>query len=277
MLRRILVSTDFSHEAARAVDRAALLASQHRATVDVLHARRALRSLAGRTEHQLRVELEALRRRHVLAAGHLRRGGLIPAIEETAALLDSDLLVLGDGRRRRLRDAVIGSTATRVVSRVARDVLVVRARGGAHYREPLVCLDDTADAPRVLAAAAALCPAARLRILHAYDVPYESKLRFADRADGAIRAHRRIHRAEVARAISRRIRESAVSNERVDVTLRRGHPARVIPAAAARLRSDLVVVGHNIHSALAELVLGSLSKAVLGAVACDVAVIRRFE
>jgi nucleotide-binding universal stress UspA family protein len=58
------------------------------------------------------------------------------------------------------------------------------------------------------------------------------------------------------------------------VLVQRGDPRAVIPAAARRLRADLVVLGGSSGPGFGGVVLGSVARAVIDRVTCDVLTVR---
>jgi universal stress protein E len=82
---------------------------------------------------RLREALAALLRQHAISPERLqfRQGSAVEVLREAAAELPADLVVLGAIARGRLREMVVGSTAERVLDRIACDILVVKPPGSA--------------------------------------------------------------------------------------------------------------------------------------------------
>lgn len=100
------------------------------------------------------------------------------AAKEIAACASStkvDLIVMGRGGGRALRDIFLGSTAERVIRRLMLPVLAVRLAAHAPYSRPSVALDLDQAAHDVLALMLRVLPPPRPRVMviHAFDIPYQ--------------------------------------------------------------------------------------------------------
>jgi universal stress protein E len=82
---------------------------------------------------RIRAALAALLREHAIAPGRLqfRQGSAVEVLCDTATDLPADIMVLGAIARGRIREMVVGSTAERVLDRIACDILVVKPPGSA--------------------------------------------------------------------------------------------------------------------------------------------------
>jgi nucleotide-binding universal stress UspA family protein len=152
---RIVAATDFSPDAGYAVSRAALLASQYRASLELLHvvSRSSLDALREwvRTPADFAERMVAdVRRLLQEGAADIARSTGIAAtarveIGEVTDLVLSHcdhagLLAVGAHGLNPLRDAILGTTVERLVGRCRRPILVVR-RPPAAYRNVLVPVD----------------------------------------------------------------------------------------------------------------------------------------
>ena len=145
-LKSILVGTDFSVCAARALSYAVLLASSQGARIHILHVLsepvQAL-DLAGALPYidlvtrkewedaakkRLDKEVAAAEKRGVKATSELRWGRPSDAILETTANMKASLVVVGTHGRSAFEQFLIGSTAERVVRRSPVPVLSVREK-----------------------------------------------------------------------------------------------------------------------------------------------------
>jgi universal stress protein E len=82
---------------------------------------------------RLRQTLAALAREHAIAPERLqfRQGSAVEVLCDAAAELPADIVVLGAIARGRLREMVVGSTAERVLDRIASDILIMKPPGSA--------------------------------------------------------------------------------------------------------------------------------------------------
>lgn len=275
-VRSILVATDFSAYAAHAAYRAGWLARElgvRRAVVMHVAPRFAISAVdRARAQRELRVELVATARDIRARTGaafrvRLARGNVVETLAKAAARFD--LLVLGAQGQHPLRDFMLGTTAERLLRSIGRPVLFVKTRPVAPYREVLVPVDFSADAEAALGLARALAPHAHLSALHAFEVPFESKLRRAGVPEDHVREYRRLARE---RALADMRGLLAPLSEPTSALTMHGYPPRVIARTQGEMGADLVAIGKQGRSALADLLLGSVTLRTLATVGCDVLV-----
>ncbi len=277
-LNRILAATDLSARSDRAVRRAALLARRAGATLTLLHAvdDEQPPSLAQLEQH------EAERLLHAQVAGLPELDGMHLAarvelgdphavILHAAEATDADLLVLGEHRRRPLRDWFIGTTVERVVRRGRRPVLLVHQPAAGPYRRVLVATDFSATSARALRAALGmgLLEAAEVTLLHAHEGPAMQGIGLANLPEPEARAQ-----VEAAAAGARRRLEDFAGEFALEraplLVVEEGRPGHVIGQVVERRRPELVVVGTAGAGLLRQSLLGSVAAEVLGGLACDV-------
>ena len=202
-------------------------------------------------------------------------------IAARAARLKADLVVMGRGGGRAVRDAFLGSTAERVIRQARTPILVIRSPARARYRRPVVGLDVDGAAEPVLAMLSLVIPPPRPRvtIVHAHDGPYlgmyYAGLPGAEREEQELR-QRQIAATQIAQVVSRAFR--AQKGQPVDVPnfetyVRYGDPRSVIKAAVKKLDTDLLVLGTHAYSGVAHVFLGTVAGDVLRDVRCDVLVV----
>jgi nucleotide-binding universal stress UspA family protein len=284
----LLVALDLGRETERVLARAARLPLATGARVTLLHvvprpfpggaraaaihdARTSLRRLARGLLAQIPVRSRV---RAVVRAG-------VPAAEiaEVARAARAELIVVGRGAARALREAFLGSTAERVVRRGDRPVLVVRLPARAPYRRPLLALDRDQAAHEVLALALRLVPAPRPRlgVVHAFEAPFEGLI-YPSLTTPSQRAYRAGFAAEARREILDLLeaeRKRFVVEEPPDWKLhvRPGSARDVVLDSVQRTRADLLALGTRARAGLAQLFLGTVAGDVLREVGCDVLVV----
>jgi nucleotide-binding universal stress UspA family protein len=142
-VRNILVPTDFSSHADRALDHGIDLACELPATLHVLHAHALTMwcvlpdalpvslSVIEAERQTARLELERIRRRLLARAVrhrmHLSGLGAVPAILDVAERHAIDLIVMGTRGQSRLRRLLLGSVAQRTSRLAPGPVVVLRA------------------------------------------------------------------------------------------------------------------------------------------------------
>lgn len=276
----IVAATDFSPDAGNALARAALLAKRQGEPLEVLHvvSRASLDTLrewvpvgvAERLVEDARQLLEqAVRSAGAAATARLVVGDVL---EEILTVCNrASLLVIGAHGLNPLRDAILGTTAERLVGRCRGPILVVRAAPRAEYRSVLIALDLLPGSARLIEAAIGIAPGALMAAAHAYDVPFEGMLRRAGVESTAVDRHRS-EAATRARAAIEAL-AAAAGDTRIVPIVERAHPARHIVETQRSLRADLLVIGKRRRGALESILLGSVTRHVLADGAADVLVV----
>ncbi len=283
--RSLLAATDFSDDARQACLRAAQLAQARGARLTLLHVvdRGALDALQDLFDAGVQPEAAAVAAAQqqldrwaeelaaqtgVAALTRVCTGNVLDAL--VAAAQDADLLVVGARGASPLRDLIIGSTAERLIRRSPRPTLVVRQAPGAAYRHLLVPADFSPASQPSLELARRFAPEAALTLVHALDTSVEGKLWLAGVSDERMRAHRaRAHDQAMAQA-DELIRRAGIQRPRVAVVVEADDAARLVLATAAARDVDLVVIGRQGQSLLADFLLGSVTRHVVTGAGCDV-------
>jgi nucleotide-binding universal stress UspA family protein len=278
----LLAVTDFSEGAERAARRAAALAGELGARLELLHVVSAqalaeLRTVApdGGGPAAEKVLGEARRLMEALASELRPAAARVEVGEVPEALLEAatahDLLVLGSQGVSPLRHAVLGSTADRMLLAARRPMLVVKREPGGAYRRVLVPCEYAPPARRALEAALHVAPRALVTLVHAFEVEFEGRL-----WRGAVSrekvAELRSQAEERTRAWLLGLREG-LDAARIHVEAPFGKARAVVPAMAASMEADLVVMGKQGRSMAREMFLGSVTRQVLADVECDVLVL----
>ncbi len=283
-LTSILVATDFSAHAHHAAQRAALLAREQQVRKAVLlHVvPRSMLSAVLRSS-----AIEAMERTLAQLAGELKRStGFAfeprvargPVVDELVrASSRFDLVVAGARGMHPLRDFALGTSVERMLRKLQRPVLVVKRKPAGPYRRALVPVDFSADARATVELAGRLAPGAELNLLHAFEVVFEGKMRFAGVAEENLLYYRRHARAQAQNEMQAMIAALALPAERITRTIAHGYPPRLIAKAEKETRADLVAIGKHGKSALEDLLLGSVTLHALAESACDVLVVPASE
>jgi len=118
-----------------------------------------------------------------------------------------------------------------------------------------------------------LAPTAEIVLLHAFELPYEGKLRFAGVEDGVIHGYIETARRERRRQLHQLAASAGLASGDYAPLVRHGDPAQLIAAVEQEQACDLVIVGKHGRFTADELLLGSVIKHVLAESQCDVLVI----
>jgi nucleotide-binding universal stress UspA family protein len=281
----VLVATDFSPRAARAVARAARLPITPGSSITILHVlARGAPPDAERDARRVLAQQAASARRAAREAGltdvevftTVARGKPFVEIIDGARHATAHLIVVGRHGQRPFRDLLVGSTAERVVRKGATPTLVVSAGGSGPYRRPRVAVDGSNTSRRAfeLALQIAGSPTGGFDVVHAYGVPYES----GERPSGIRETNLSAYGFETGKAARAMVEDLLVSLKvergKFTALLRRGDPRRVILQVATQRRSDLLALGTHGQSDLAHVLIGSVAEAVVRAAPCDVLVAR---
>ncbi|MCK6409452.1 universal stress protein [Thauera sp.] len=292
-IRTLVAPTDLSALARHAVARAALLAAELHARLSLQHvvnagALDALRHLldadtSGMQQKLLdgvRADLEALAsdmqsRHRVSADVHLSVGGVLGEIVEHADALDADLLVMGARGAGFMRELLVGSTTERVLRKTARPLLVVKQIAHEPYRRVLVPVDFSPRSLDALALARQVAPQAELVLLHAFEVPFEGKLRYAGVEEHALSSLRVSARREAVAQMNELVTRTGVDENRVRRIVVHGEATTQVLEQEQEQDCDLIVIGKRGHGLFGELLLGSVTKHILARSTADVLVCDR--
>lgn len=293
-IRKILVPTDFSETADRALALAFSLARQHRSEVRLLHVMGTLEAdtwgpLSLMPEERVLHEnprkvvtdrLAMLLAEHdtegVSADYEARFGSAVaPAIRNYAQEFDFDLIVMGTHGARGVKHLLLGSVAEEVAHTATRPVLLVRPGEGTPEVARVLAPVDLSPHSRIAVAWAATLAAgfgAHLDLLHVvketlplaeygleYATPPEDRETIKERAE-----------AQMAQLLE----AAAVPNLATDVHLASGYPAEVIVDFAAEHDEDLVVMASHGRTGWKRFLLGSVAEKVMRAVNSLVLVVR---
>lgn len=287
-LKHLLAATDLSAPARHAAERAAWVARDTGATLDLVHVvplsplqhlRRLAVPLPPELPQQLLDEADAalqalaaaLQQQHGVGAGmHVAAGPLLDEIGRVVAASSASLVVLGARGSSFIRHLLLGSTAERLVSKTTRPMLIVKRSPDTSYRNVLVPVDFSAASLPALQCARAVAPNARLVVLHAYDAPFEGKLRQAGVDDKALK-HYVLAAAQDARQRMRELCHQA-GLPQVQTLVLHGNALSHIFEQEQEQDCDLIVVGKHGENRVEELLLGSTTRRVLAESACDVLV-----
>jgi len=289
-IRNILAATDLSAPAREALARAFQLAAETGAQLTLMHAvssgvMAALHELLGTgapTVEQrivddacktLRDLAEELGQAHgVSAAVRVLTGAVVQEIVDQTDQLDADLLVVGARGEDFMRHLMLGSTAERMLGVMKRPVLVVRQPPHAAYRRVLVPVDFSMASELSLQAVRVLAPHAEIILLHAFELPFEGKLRYAGIDDAAIHALRIAERNSAFQQIEA-LQASAGIADQSRLIVRHGEACSLIREVQQQEHCDLIALGKQGRNRIKEMLLGSVTRHLLSESDCDVLVV----
>lgn len=290
--RQILVPSDLSPGADRALSRAWQIAAQHNAVLTALHVvepvggpgvpRAAWERLAKTpevAEQALRHEAEAALRRQL---GHnqtprpssvdilTRVGDPLPQILEEVRERSTDLVVLGAHGRHSMRDRLLGTMAESVVRCAACSVLVVRIKPAYRYKRVLVPVDFSDVSRKALMLARRLAPVAKLLVMHAYEYRSEDRLHADGTTNDQWRAIRQERELKLGQELRSFVGTAGLDSDAVTPVIRYGNPSITIVRATIDLAADLIAIGTSNIDGMGSLLLGSIARHTLREARCDV-------
>lgn len=283
---RILAATDFSKDAANAVERAAMLAAEHGTQLRLLHVvsepsviqlRAGLRSGtdverllvtdARRSMEKLAGEVQA--RHSVTIIQQIEVGSIVDTV--LLAMRHSDLLVVGPRGLHPAQSLFIGSMAERLLRRAVCPMLVVRSAPRTRYARVLIPVDFSSHSLAAIAFAQLLTPGAARQVMHSFECPFEGQLRMAGVQQSIIEEYRQEAAVDARKSMEELL--ASAPQKAMRSTIDYGDPREVIIATAERQAADLIVIGKRGRALLEEHFLGGTTRAVLAGASCDVAVV----
>lgn len=284
---KVLAAVDFSGDSLHAARRAALVAAQLQARLELLHvlssaSHATLRNLlrlsaapgsnltAGIRERLVTLAAELAGVAPIEARAKVAIGDVQEAISAAAA--EAQLVVLGTRGWNPLRDRILGTTAERLLRTCRRPVLVVQRQVKREYKRVIAAMDYSPNALQALAVAMRIAPQAQITLVHVFSAPFEGKLRYAGVDDEILRDYIARARRDALAQMSAFLAQAPGDASRLSRAVLHGHPTRVLLDRAKLARADLIVVGKHGRSAAAELFLGSVTRHILSGAKCDVLV-----
>lgn len=286
---RILLPTDFSETARRALSFAAHLAARHGAALHILHVQSPESDGDGTDEETptTQDELAECARRAAEGLGDptATEGHALTLVRDTseaesvreavvgyAGEHDVDLIVMGTARRRGLRTLFPQSTASEVVRHAPCPVLTVLDEPEIvpgpvdHIFVPYDFSDHAAEALSYADALAEMygSKVTLVHVIRELMVPLEYEVEMPDVDVRDVRS-----RAEAA------LKKAASGQHRVLVAS--GHPGRRIVELAEDHDVDLLVLATHGRTGLRRVLLGSVAEQVIRRASCPVFTVRAFE
>ena len=286
-MKRLLVATDLSDSANDATERAARIARDAGARLDLVHVSTPSfvestqtlveRSAFGATDvatdvhGALQQQAAEVEKRHGVSCGvYWASGSLIDELVAHADELAADLLVLGFGGAGLMRQMLLGSTAERMLTKLPCPILVVKQRPEGPYRSALVPVDLSPVSLAAIGGARLLAPSAAMSILHVFEAPFEGVLRYAGVEEDTMVHYRAVASQETLKQMTKLCAEAGLDQRQVRLLAIHGVPSLRIVAREAQQNVDLIVMGKQDESVLESLFLGSVTRRVVARSRCDV-------
>ncbi|MBM3522614.1 MAG: universal stress protein, partial [Alphaproteobacteria bacterium] len=202
----------------------------------------------------------------------------IDAIAQEAEERNADLIVVGTRGAGFLRGLVVGSTAERVARRALRPVLLVRQTPHEAYRRVLVPIDFSPWSAGAIDVARRVAPGAALVLMHAVEVPFEHKLRFAGVTERIIAELKASARSDAQAALRALASRCGLAAHQFEIETPDGaDPWMRIAQQEQEQDCDLIVVGKHGRHAAEELILGTTTRMVVLECTADVLISTRSD
>ncbi len=288
-----LAATDLSAPAHHAAERAAMLARQSGGKLELVcvlekNALTELKRLFDQTGEAMQERMrqqatQALARMAMelsapapLSVGHhLVEGSVLSAVTEQADRLGSNLVVVGSRGAGFMRHWLLGATAERLLRKTRHPILVVKEAPHQAYGCVLVPVDFSAWSMRAIALARCISPQAQILLLHACELPFEGKMRFAAIEEDTIRQHRETIHREALACLHEIATDAGLTLAQWRPLLAFGNPTDYILEQEEEQGADLIVMGKHGTGMTEELLLGSVTKHVLSQARSDVLMVVR--
>jgi len=287
-LKRILAATDFSPLGDAAIRRAALLAAREDSELVIVHAMPGLAVLGGAfgADGDLPARMRAVAEAKLAALvqattqtgvrpvrARIAEGSAQRALADAAENFRPDLLVIGAHGKGLVQQFFLGGTASRILVHATCPVLVARCEPAGDYRRALAAVDLRPRSEGVLRTAITVAARARVTALHAYQGPFEAKLRNKGFAEEDIACYAEVEARAAERNMAALLADPELAGLDLETRIVRGHPNPVLFDAANEMGADLVVVGKHGGSRLGEAVMGSIARLLAYYAPCDVLVV----
>jgi nucleotide-binding universal stress UspA family protein len=290
-LHHILAASDFSTGAGDAVSRASKIASLTGAQLDLIHvinqpALAQLCNLIGRggaaakakliddARHELRKLATRLGKKEGIKIDYSAvTGNVVTTLLEKADARDSQLIVLGEhGQGSALHPLLLGSTSERLLRHSRRPILIVKKAPQQAYRRVLVPLDFSAWSAPTLQLARHVAPDAEIILLHAFEAPFEGKLRYAGVDEETIERYQANTRIEALHRLHDLATAAGLDTNPALLHVAHGDISRTILDEEEHRDCDLIVMGKHGQAILEDLLLGSVTKQILAQSHADILV-----
>lgn len=292
-----LAATDLSAPSRHAAQRAAMLARQTGGKLALVHVlekdallelrrlfapdaealEQTLRAQAGQVLAQLATELGAAQSGAAASLQvdcYLQEGTVLTSIAEQAEALGCNLVVVGAHGAGFMRHWLLGATAERLLRKTLLPVLVVKQAPQLGYRKVLVPVDFSQWSLSAIVLALSIAPQAALVLLHACEIPFESKMRFAGIEEETIQQHRLNIRREALARLDELAHDAGLTPAQWQPLVAIATAPDFILEQEEEQGADLIVLGKHGSGMTEELLLGSVTKHVLGQARSDVLVVR---
>jgi nucleotide-binding universal stress UspA family protein len=264
ILKRIVVATDYSSAARRAVWRAGHLARLHDAHLHLVHAQpdwnlfsqtslgtpEQFNAVSAHAENALRLELAWLETTFgIQARGENRRGRASEVLHSVVREIEPHLIVAGAHGEHEVRQMVpfLGGTALKLAALAPAPTLIVRGADGP-YRSALAAVEAPSEGARHLIRwAHTLVESGECHIVHAFDAPYAERLRAHGLAEATLLECQSRVRESSSAIVDELVAGTGETDLRLHAHLVCGEAVGAILAEIEARKPDVVILGKHQH------------------------------
>ena len=285
----LLAATDLSPSSRNTVQRAAILAQQISAQLELVHVieKRELEELQRLLGETLKENIQSQTRKllkelandideslGITARCHLVEGEVLESITKQADLLSADLLVIGVRGASLTLQQLLGATAERLLRLVQCPVLTVKNPPMGTYQTVLVPIDFSPWSVGAINLAQTVAPQSKLTLLHANDVPFEAQMRIAGEKKKEIQNYRDKVCQDAKIRLNQVAKDAGITADWRSLVVN-GNAVQKILEQENEQGSDLIIIGRHGLGVVEELLLGSNARQILIHAKCDVLVANR--
>lgn len=266
----MVVATDFSARADRAIDRGWQLSRDLQCPIRFLHALdiddaetvdraeldRKMRECVGPNPSDCEVEFA------------YPEGSPTKAIARACEVDDVSLLVIGPARYNSLGDYFLGTSVDYVLRNTSKPVLVVKNRARGPYRQIVAGTDFSDGSAHAILSAARMFPDAAVHVVHAWHVPFQAWQQDRYVADETAQGELEKMEDFLAEVAAREARLAHATSELVQ-----GSAIQAIDTGMKRDPAALVVLGSHGTSGFRQAAIGSVTSDLLRCVEADMLVV----
>lgn len=255
----ILAVSDFTANSEHALERAALLARQHKATLRLVYFSEDRHPFLSDPIARLEQRARQLARRYHVSTHVVQKACSIDEVLTEAGC--ADLLVMGPLTHRHWKNLHRGTALDQAVHRSQCPLLVVKSEPASPYERVLVAIDlAPQSSSKLIDIGHHLFQTAEMRLFHAIDTVEDSRLRMADASIEAVQANRLVSRHQARERLSQLIGTMEEREPALTYDVGNGDPAYSAALYQQATRTELVVVGRRRSSPLTRLISGSVAQ-----------------
>ncbi|MFT7433248.1 MAG: universal stress protein E [Alphaproteobacteria bacterium] len=280
MVKNILVASDFSAHADRALERAIYLAHQFGAQRHLIHVMNLLKlpQWWERNEETLRQEANDLAQAHLkgypLAEKvdvkiHIANGDAFEEIIALSQKTKADLIIMGLHNKTKFPDLFVGTTIERVMRKGTKPVLMVKDKPTSNYKKVAVAVDFSTSSQKALRMATTIAPKSAFSLINIYDIPFAGFIS-DEHTRSFIESESVRQLDEIIEKHNETFKEKGIKAEK---RLKQGAAISGILAVVDDVKPHLLAIGTHARSGIGNAMIGSSAKEILAAPPCDVLVV----